>query len=145
MLRGSTTIITISFEYLPRLHYLNYPDLHPCWPRSSVGRASEDLIRRSWVQTPLRPNFLWPVGTPKFPLIRVDTQGIWCIAVLPTSGTLQLFGNYCDWLAPVVTYLYSKLGLSFKFSGYILFSPRVGSFNVARKKERKVCLHCYEL
>ena len=24
VLRGSTTIITTSFEYLPRLHYLNY-------------------------------------------------------------------------------------------------------------------------
>ena len=24
--------------------------------------------RRSWVQTPLGPNFPWPVGTPKFPL-----------------------------------------------------------------------------
>ena len=79
MLRGSTTIITISVEYLPRLHYLNYPNLLPCWPRSSVSRASEDLIRRSWVQTPPRPNFLWPVGSPKFPLIRVETQGIWCI------------------------------------------------------------------
>ena len=37
-------------------HYLNYPDLLPYWPRSSVGRASEDLTRRSWVQTP--SNFL---------------------------------------------------------------------------------------
>ena len=51
--------------------YILYPDLLQCWPRSSVTRASEDLIRRSWVQTPLGPNFLWPVGTPKFPLIRV--------------------------------------------------------------------------
>ena len=36
--------------------------------RSSVGRAPVDLFRRSWVQTPLGPNFLWSVGTPKFPL-----------------------------------------------------------------------------
>ena len=25
-------------------HHLHYPDLLPYWPRSSVGRASEDLI-----------------------------------------------------------------------------------------------------
>ena len=44
------------------------------------GRSNtEDLIRRSWVQTTPGPKFLWPVGTPKFPLIRVETQGIWCI------------------------------------------------------------------
>ena len=33
-------------------------------PITSVG----DLIRRLWVQTPPRSNFLWPVGTPKLPL-----------------------------------------------------------------------------
>ena len=57
--------IPMSFEYIPRIHYLNYPDLLLCWPRSSVGRAPIDLIRRSWVQTPLGQNFLWPVRTPK--------------------------------------------------------------------------------
>ena len=40
----------------------------PYWPRSSVGRALEDLIQGSWVQTLPRSNFHWPVGTPKFPL-----------------------------------------------------------------------------
>ena len=34
----------------------------------------------SWVHTPPGPNFFWPVETPKFPLIRVYTQGIWCIS-----------------------------------------------------------------
>ena len=53
---------------LTAIHYLNYPDLLPYWPRSSVGRALEDLIQRSWVQTPPRSNFHWPVGTPQFPL-----------------------------------------------------------------------------
>ena len=43
-------------------------NLLPYWPRSSVGRALEDLIKRSWVQTPPRSNFLWPMGTPKFSL-----------------------------------------------------------------------------
>ena len=46
----------------------NFFCLLPYWPRGSVGRASEDLIQRSWVQTPPRSNFLWLVGTPKFPL-----------------------------------------------------------------------------
>ena len=41
------------------IHYLNYDILLPHWPRSSVGIASEDLIRRSWVQTPARSHFLW--------------------------------------------------------------------------------------
>ena len=54
---------------------LNYPELLPCWPRSSVGRAPVDLFRRSWVQTPLGPTFLWSVGTSKIPLKRVVIQG----------------------------------------------------------------------
>lgn len=33
------------------IHYLNYSDLLRYWPRSSVGIASVDLFRRSWVQT----------------------------------------------------------------------------------------------
>ena len=52
----------------PEIHYQYYPDLLPFRARSSVGRASENLIRRSWVQAPPRSNFHWPVGTPKFPL-----------------------------------------------------------------------------
>ena len=79
--------IYLSFVYLPRIYYLNYPDQLPCWPRSSVGRAPVDLFRRSWVQTPLGPNFLWSVGTPKFPL---PVQGFGVSAVLPTPGTLTL-------------------------------------------------------
>ena len=71
--------IPISFEYIPQIHYLNYPHLVPCWRRTSVGRAPVDLIRRLWVQTPLGPNFLWPVGTPKFPLKGQQPRGIWCI------------------------------------------------------------------
>lgn len=34
------------------IHYLNYHAVLAYWPRSSVGRPSEDLIWRSWVQTP---------------------------------------------------------------------------------------------
>ena len=51
----------------PEIHYQYYPDLLPFRARSSVGRASENLIRRSWVQAPPRSSFLWPIGTPKFP------------------------------------------------------------------------------
>ena len=40
------------------IDYLNYPDLLLYWPRSSAGRASVDLFRRSWVETPPRSNFL---------------------------------------------------------------------------------------
>ena len=36
--------IPISFEYFPRIHYLNYPDLLPCWPRNSVGKAPVDQM-----------------------------------------------------------------------------------------------------
>ena len=46
--------------------YLDYPDLLLYWPCSSVVRALVDLFQRSWVQTPPRSNFLWPVGTPYF-------------------------------------------------------------------------------
>ena len=56
--------IPISFEYIPQIHYLNYPDLFSCWPRSSVGRAPVDLFRIC----SLGPNFPWFVGTPKFRL-----------------------------------------------------------------------------
>ena len=69
------------------IHYLNYPDLLSYWPRSSVGRALEVLIQRSWVQTPPRSNFHWPVGTPKFPLKGYTQWGLGVSAVLPTSGT----------------------------------------------------------
>ena len=63
---------------LTAIHYLNYPDL----------LASVDLIRSSWVQTPPRSKFIWPLGTPKFPLKRGKIQGGFGVsAVLPTSGT----------------------------------------------------------
>ena len=37
--------------------YLNYPDLLPYWPRSSVGTALEDLIQRSWGSNPNEVKF----------------------------------------------------------------------------------------
>ena len=39
------------------------------------------------VITPLGPNFLWPVGTPKFPN---NPGGFGVSAVLPTTGTLTI-------------------------------------------------------
>ena len=57
-------LLHIHCDSLPQ----SYHDLLPYWTRNSIGRASEDLIRRSWVETPPKSNFLSPVGTSKFPL-----------------------------------------------------------------------------
>ena len=70
---GYTTIYLYHSNIYREIHYLNYPDLLPYWPRSSVSRTPVDLFRRSWVQTPLGPNFLWSVGTPKFPLNKLNS------------------------------------------------------------------------
>ena len=67
----NTTCISVSFVR----DYLNYRNMRSYWPRSSVGRAAEDLIWRSWAQAPPRSSFLRPVGTPKFPVKRVITLG----------------------------------------------------------------------
>ena len=54
---------------LPMLYRLSYEATHCLnYPSSSVRRALANLIRRSWVLTPPRSNFHWPLGTPKFPL-----------------------------------------------------------------------------
>ena len=52
-------------------HLYTYHDLlsklprsTPVWPRSSVGRVSEDLIRRSWVQIPPGSRFSFSGGNP---------------------------------------------------------------------------------
>ena len=99
---------------------LNYPDLYKYWPRSSVDRASVVPFRRSRVQTPPRSNF---VGTPKFPLTRLSTQGIWCIGSIAyfrhqkytekklsfqpmclgfSSRPVQYVGGVCSWFSPRV-------------------------------------------
>ena len=85
-------------------HYLNYPDLLPYWPRSSVGRASEDLIQRSWVQTPPRGHPISFKG--------VITQGDW------------VYRRYCLLPAPKTYYnIYiSYITSARRFSYYIDFS-----------------------
>ena len=67
------------------IHYLNYPDLLPYWPRSSVGRALEDLIKRS------NPTEV------KFSLTRGDSQ-ISFKGVIP-KGDL-VYRQYCLLPAP---------------------------------------------
>ena len=97
----------MSFEYTPQIRYLNYPDLLPCWPHSSVGRAPVDLIRRSWVQTPLGPNFLWPVGPPKFNFLEKGSSrgGFGVSTVMPTTSTLTIYlNNISTWEARVLAY-----------------------------------------
>ena len=61
-------VLHVYLYHLYAIHYLNYHNMLSYWPRSSVGRAAEDLIRRSWAQAPPRSSFLRPVGTPKFPV-----------------------------------------------------------------------------
>ena len=46
VLRGSNNLYICIICTFTATHYLNYLDLLPYWPRSSVGRASIDLIRR---------------------------------------------------------------------------------------------------
>ena len=68
---GFITLIALSMLalYAPGLLGFTHSIKHyllPYWPRSSVDRASEDLVRRSWIQTPPISNFLWLGGLPKF-------------------------------------------------------------------------------
>ena len=117
MLRGSTTIVTVSFEYLPRLHYLNYPDLLPCWPRSSVGRASEDLIRRSWVQTPrgFKPHRGHIFFKGRYPGDLVYRQ--YCLLPAPYS-CLNIYHFY--FTGATRFHYYKYFGVAFSYYTYIL-------------------------
>ena len=50
------------------------PSLRPC---SSVGRVTEDLIRRSWVRFPPRSkDFSLPLVVPCFPLLGLTPSGL---------------------------------------------------------------------
>ena len=105
---GISIIWILTATLLPKL---NYPDLVPCWPHSLVGRASEDLIWRLWVQTPP----LWLVGTPKFSLIRVYTQGLSCI------GSIAYFWHLIGWFKLPFLYITGAT----RFSYYIYTNQRV--------------------
>ena len=78
----SETEYSIAFEHLPLLATdLNYPELLPQWPLRSVGRASDDLIRRSWVQTPAcKVKFTLAHKESQIFFIGQYPEGIWCIS-----------------------------------------------------------------
>ena len=67
--------------------------MDPCPSGGKVGSVTPHMVTPITVEpskprmAPPGPNFLWPVGTPKFPSIRVNTQGIWCI------GSIANFRN----------------------------------------------------
>ena len=63
------------------IHYLNYPDLLPYWPRSSIGRASAGLIPEVVGSNPIEVKYSLPGGVFK----RVVTQGICCIGSIFTT------------------------------------------------------------
>lgn len=64
------------------IHYLHYHALLAYWPRSSVGRASEDLIWRSWVQTPT-------FGNETFIKTNIIVVKIYAVPTLHTILTLH--------------------------------------------------------
>ena len=79
-------------------HFLFFTTSRTYWRRSSVGRASEDLIQRSWVQTPPRSNFFLGRGDSKISFKRVTTLGDvvyqqYCL--LPTPKHIKNNNNNC--------------------------------------------------
>ena len=89
------TLLTILRFPLPRLKYLNFRDLLPAWPRSSVGRA-----------TVIYPEVAGsnPAGVKDFSLILVLISNFFFQAVRPGGNYV---GQYCSLLALIhILYLF---------------------------------------
>ena len=72
----TTFICTLTFSS-PRFHHLKSPPTFSVRPCSSVGRVTEDLIRRSWVRFPPRSkDFFFASSGSLFPFTRANAQWV---------------------------------------------------------------------
>ena len=82
--RAKENLASVGYE--PTTSGLDLPMLYRLSYEASTGAGRGNLGS----EVAVKSNFLWPVGSPKFPLIRVETQGIWCI------GSIAYFQHPVD-------------------------------------------------
>ena len=78
VLRGTTFIIMYPYFLFAAIHHLKSSPTFSVRPCSSVGRVTEDLIRRSWVRFPPRSKkdiFFASCGS-LFPFTRANAQWV---------------------------------------------------------------------